>query len=91
MRVERFSLFFGPLVLKRRVGETEYGIGVIPLGGYAKISGMSPEEDSLRSSAPRLLQPGGLEADRRRRGRSGRQPRRRVRDRLVHLSAGRRL
>ena len=32
MRVERFSLFFGPMFLKRRVGETEYGVGVIPLG-----------------------------------------------------------
>ncbi len=44
MRVERFSLFFGPMVLKRQIGETVYGIGVIPLGGYVKITGMSPEE-----------------------------------------------
>jgi regulator of sigma E protease len=44
MRVERFSLFFGPMIVRRRVGETEYGIGVIPLGGYVKITGMSPEE-----------------------------------------------
>ena len=44
MRVERFSLFFGPMVLKRRIGETEYGVGVIPLGGYVKITGMSPDE-----------------------------------------------
>jgi regulator of sigma E protease len=45
MRVERFSLFFGPMVAKFRHGETEYGIGVIPLGGYVKISGMNPNED----------------------------------------------
>ena len=45
MRVERFSLFFGPMFVKRRIGETEYGIGVIPLGGYVKITGMSPEEE----------------------------------------------
>jgi regulator of sigma E protease len=45
MRVERFSLFFGPMILKIRRGETEYGIGVIPLGGYVKISGMNPAED----------------------------------------------
>ena len=32
MRVERFSLFFGPMLVKRRRGETEYGIGPIPLG-----------------------------------------------------------
>ncbi len=44
MRVERFSLFFGPMVLKRRIGETVYGVGVIPLGGYVKITGMSPDE-----------------------------------------------
>src|ERR1700761_6520091 len=45
MRVERFSLFFGPLLIKKRWGETEYGIGPIPLGGYVKISGMNPSED----------------------------------------------
>lgn len=45
MRVERFSLFFGPMLVKVRRGETEYGIGVIPLGGYVKISGMNPAED----------------------------------------------
>ncbi len=44
MRVERFSLFFGPLLIKKRWGETEYGIGPIPLGGYVKISGMNPNE-----------------------------------------------
>jgi regulator of sigma E protease len=45
MRVERFALFFPPLILKKTVGETEYGIGSIPLGGYVRISGMSPAED----------------------------------------------
>src|SRR3954451_21858225 len=45
MRVERFSLFFGrPLVSVRR-GETEYGIGPIPLGGYVRITGMNPREE----------------------------------------------
>ncbi|HEY5343089.1 MAG TPA: M50 family metallopeptidase [Solirubrobacteraceae bacterium] len=44
MRVERFSLFFGPMFVKVQRGETVYGIGVIPLGGYVKISGMNPEE-----------------------------------------------
>jgi regulator of sigma E protease len=45
MRVERFSLFFPPLIWKTKRGETEYGIGAIPLGGYVKITGMNPEED----------------------------------------------
>ena len=45
MRVERFSLFFPPHVWKRTRGETEYAIGTIPLGGYVKITGMSPHEE----------------------------------------------
>jgi regulator of sigma E protease len=45
MRVERFSLFFPPLLFKKKIGETEYAIGATPLGGYVKISGMSPAED----------------------------------------------
>src|SRR3954470_10685839 len=45
MRVEKFSLFFGPMLVKVRRGETAYGIGPIPLGGYVKISGMSPREE----------------------------------------------
>ena len=45
MRVERFSLFFGPMIWKVRRGETEYGIGPIPLGGYVKITGMNPNEE----------------------------------------------
>ena len=45
MRVERFSLFFGPLLVRKRWGETEYGIGPIPLGGYVRITGMNPREE----------------------------------------------
>src|SRR5689334_22887842 len=45
MRVERFMLFFPPIVWKVRRGETEYGIGAIPLGGYVKITGMSSREE----------------------------------------------
>jgi regulator of sigma E protease len=45
MRVERFSLFFPPLILRRKRGETEYAIGSIPLGGYVKITGMNPAEE----------------------------------------------
>lgn len=44
-RVEKFYLFFNPWfsLFKKKVGETEYGIGWIPLGGYVKISGMIDE------------------------------------------------
>ena len=45
MRVEKFFLFFPPKVVSIKRGETEYGIGAIPLGGYVKITGMNPEED----------------------------------------------
>ena len=44
MRVERFSLFFPPLLGRVRRGETEYAIGSIPAGGYVKITGMTLEE-----------------------------------------------
>lgn len=44
MRVERFSLFFPPHIWKATRGETEYCIGVIPLGGYVRIMGMNPNE-----------------------------------------------
>jgi regulator of sigma E protease len=45
MRVERFMLFFPPVLAKVRRGETEYGIGALPLGGYVKITGMNPAEE----------------------------------------------
>lgn len=44
-RVEKFYLFFNPWfsLYKIKKGETEYGIGWLPLGGYVKISGMIDE------------------------------------------------
>src|SRR6476469_3853448 len=44
-RVEKFYLFFNPWfsLVKKKIGETEYGLGWIPLGGYVKISGMIDE------------------------------------------------
>jgi regulator of sigma E protease len=45
MRVERFFLFFPPKLVSVRRGETEYGIGAIPAGGFVKISGMNPDEE----------------------------------------------
>ena len=44
MRVERFFLFFPPKLVSIKRGETEYGIGAIPAGGFVKISGMNPDE-----------------------------------------------
>src|SRR5210317_1777373 len=44
-RVEKFYLFFNPWfsLVKFKLGETLYGIGWLPLGGYVKISGMIDE------------------------------------------------
>jgi regulator of sigma E protease len=44
-KVEKFYLFFDwPFALfKKKIGDTEYGIGVLPLGGYVKIAGMIDE------------------------------------------------
>ena len=55
-RVEKFYLFFDPWfsLFKKKVGETEYGIGWLPLGGYVKISGMideSMDKDAMKLPA----------------------------------------
>ncbi|MBC7487696.1 MAG: RIP metalloprotease RseP [Cytophagaceae bacterium] len=43
MRVEKFSIGFPPKIFGKQIGETEYSIGMIPLGGFVKISGMVDE------------------------------------------------
>lgn len=45
VRVEKFYLFFdaGFSLFRKKIGDTEYGIGWLPLGGYVKISGMIDE------------------------------------------------
>jgi regulator of sigma E protease len=52
-RVEKFYLFFNPWfsLVKKKVGETEYGLGWVPFGGYVKISGMideSMDKDAMK-------------------------------------------
>ena len=44
-KVEKFYLFFDPWfsLFKKKVGDTEYGVGWLPLGGYVKIAGMIDE------------------------------------------------
>jgi regulator of sigma E protease len=53
MKVTRFNLFFPPHIFNIRRGETDYGIGAIPLGGYVKIVGMNPQEDIPEEDVPR--------------------------------------
>ncbi len=50
IRVDKFSLGFPPTLISKKFGETEYAIGVIPLGGYVKMAGDNPDED--RTGAP---------------------------------------
>jgi regulator of sigma E protease len=39
VKVERFSIGFGPVILRKNIGETEYAISLLPLGGYVKMLG----------------------------------------------------
>jgi regulator of sigma E protease len=45
IRVLKFQLGFNPTLISFRRGETEYAIGALPLGGYVKMAGESPEEE----------------------------------------------
>jgi len=45
MRVERFSVGFGPVLTRFRRGDTEYVLSALPLGGYVRIRGMTSGEE----------------------------------------------
>jgi len=45
IRVLKFQLGFNPTIVSFRRGDTEYGIGALPLGGYVKMAGESTEEE----------------------------------------------
>jgi regulator of sigma E protease len=44
IRVLKFQLGFNPTIVSFRRGDTEYGIGALPLGGYVKMAGENPED-----------------------------------------------
>ncbi len=51
IRVERFSLGFPPRMIGKQIGETDYCISWVPIGGYVKMSGMideSMDQDSIK-------------------------------------------
>jgi len=48
MRVETYSLGFGPRIAGFRRGDTDYRLSAIPLGGYCKIAGFSPDEPAAQ-------------------------------------------
>jgi len=49
--VLKFSLGFGPAIIKKKIGETEYRISAVPLGGYVKMLGEDPSEESEQVTA----------------------------------------
>jgi regulator of sigma E protease len=48
MRVETYSLGFGPRLWGFRSGETDYRVSALPLGGYCKIAGFTPDEPAAQ-------------------------------------------
>ena len=53
MRVDRFSIGFGPVLWSVKRGETTYQIAAIPLGGYVQIAGLNPGEEGMTADDPR--------------------------------------
>jgi len=53
MRVEEFSIGFGRYLISKRIGETVYGISMLPLGGYVRVTGMHKEEFDARIAEAR--------------------------------------
>ncbi len=53
VKVLKFSLGFGPKLIGKKVGETEYQIAVFPLGGFVKPLGEDPNEDVKAEEYPR--------------------------------------
>jgi len=55
MKASRFFVGFGPTVWSRRRGETEYGVKLVPAGGFVKIEGMTPLEEIEPADVPRAF------------------------------------
>src|SRR5439155_25122539 len=55
IKVEEFFVGFGPRLWSTRRGETEYGVKLIPAGGYVRIAGMNPFEEIPPQAFPRTF------------------------------------
>lgn len=55
IKVDKFFIGFGPKLWSTKRGETEYGIAVLPFGGYVKIAGMNPLEEVAPEDRPRAF------------------------------------
>ena len=53
MRVDRFSIGFGPKLWSFKRGDTVYQIAMIPLGGFVQIAGLNPGEENISADDPR--------------------------------------
>lgn len=65
MRADRFFLGFGPTLWSIRRGETEYGVKLIPAGGFVRIQGMSPLDERKRPVPDEIFRAERLQEDRR--------------------------
>ena len=45
VRVDAFSLGFPPKLLHKKIGDTDYRLSVVPLGGYVKLFGENPKDE----------------------------------------------
>jgi len=52
VRVEVFSIGFGPRLITRKIGETEYSLSLLPLGGYVKMTGQEDLPQNSDGAAP---------------------------------------
>ena len=56
MKVTQYFVGFGPTIFSFQRGETEYGLKAIPLGGFCKIVGMTPQDDDIsEQDQPRAM------------------------------------
>ena len=55
MKVSQFFVGYGPTVFSWRRGETEYGLKAIPLGGFCRIVGMTPDDDVAPADRHRAM------------------------------------
>lgn len=53
IKVPKYMIGFGPTLFSRKIGETEYGLKLIPLGGYITMIGMYPPAKKPDSGKPR--------------------------------------
>ncbi|TNL99457.1 site-2 protease family protein [Corynebacterium tapiri] len=55
MRVRRYFIGFGPTVVSKKVGQTEYGVAALPFGGFCEIAGMTAQDEVTPEEAPHAM------------------------------------